>query len=556
MASKRGAEMKRRIKALTTAACLLMSLTSTTLYPQTPGSQAALRQCIASGRAMRICFSEEMGNGFEQMIGISLKQPIPTGFRMTGDYATTDGFRMIFEPETVTMVCRGVPSPRPYTVRLTDTDTVLTIQNDPKPVVFSLRADGKLAGSGPIRVTGQVAAGTRTEQTMGTTTQTTTTTRELTPLEARNNQNAVQNGQVYTVKEDATQLVYGPTGNQTVINFVNKTADCTMGLMNPTGASPLPLLKNDFDILTALGAGMGALMKGGNLKDATNEMLSPGAAAPAPGLRLYGNYGADTGFSLNFHRESVTIGCGEAERALEYSIQRAGSKTTLTIKDNPNPITLQVMPDGSVVGEGTVQVNGRVVTGATDDLNNPFTFAPRVARCNMGRLLAGVSAPRNPIPVANAAPAPAAAAAPNAGSTASPNTSTLKIIAAPSVASALAGKALMVLNDSLEEVLRKGGYDAELGSSRLSSWTRACERSPTDARCQQGVSTLANNIVAKTGFDASGVATFNNVPSSGVFWIVADTSNTNHRIWNVKVELKPGANSITLDERNIAPLPR
>jgi hypothetical protein len=96
---------------------------------------------------------------------------------------------------------------------LTDTDAQVTIQND-KPIILSLRPDGKLAGSGPIRVTGQVAAGTRTEQTMGTTTQTTTTTRELTPLEARNNQNAVQNGQVFTVNEDATQLVYGPTGTR------------------------------------------------------------------------------------------------------------------------------------------------------------------------------------------------------------------------------------------------------------------------------------------------------------------------------------------------------
>ena len=540
--------MKRRINALMITAFFLMSVNTTAVFPQTPGSTAALRQCIASGRSMRICYSEEMGNGFEQLIGISMKQPVPTGLRMTGDYASADGFRLIFEPESVTMICRGVPSPRPYTVRLTDTDAQVTIQND-KPIILSLRPDGKLAGSGPIRVTGQVAAGTRTEQTMGTTTQTTTTTRELTPLEARNNQNAVQNGQVFTVNEDATQLVYGPTGTRTVTNFVTKTADCTIGVLSPTGASPLPLLKNDFDILTALGTGMGALMKGANMKDAANEMLNPGAAAPAPGLRLSGQYGADTGFSLDFHRESVTLGCGEALRALEYSIQRTANKTTLTIKDTPNPIALQVMADGTIIGEGAVQVNGRVITGTTDDINNPFTFAPRVARCNLSRLLAGVSAPKNPTPVAGAAPAAPAPAA-------SPNTSSLKIIAAPSVANALAGKALMVLKDSLEEVLRKGGFDAELGSSRISTWVRACERGAGDAVCQRGISTLGTNVVARTGFDANGVATFNNVPSAGLFWVVADTSNTNHRIWNVKVELKPGANSITLDERNTAPLPR
>src|SRR4030095_1703734 len=127
---------------------------------------------------------------------------------------------------------------------------------------------------------------------------------------------------------------------------------------------------------------------------------------------------------------------------------------------------------------------------------NPFVFAPRVARCNMGRLVAGVVAPKNPAPVAGAAPAPAAGPAPDATPPASPNTSTLKIIAAPSVAGALAGKALMVLKDSLEEVLRKGGFDAELGSSRLSTWTRACERAATDAVCQRGAGHISTNYVS------------------------------------------------------------
>src|SRR5436309_5011874 len=133
-----------------------------------------------------------MGNGFEQLIGINLKQPVPTGLRMTGDYSAADTFRLIFEPEAVTIVCRGVPAPRQYTVQVTDTQAFVTIQNDPKAVVFSLRPDGKLAASGPLRVTGQVPSGSHTEQTTGTTTQKTTTTRELTPLEAQNYPNATR----------------------------------------------------------------------------------------------------------------------------------------------------------------------------------------------------------------------------------------------------------------------------------------------------------------------------------------------------------------------------
>jgi hypothetical protein len=61
-------------------------------------------------------------------------------------------------------------------------------------------------------------------------------------------------------------------------------------------------------------------------------------------------------------------------------------------------------------------------------------------------------------------------------------------------------------------------------------------------------------MVAKAGFDANGTAVFNNVPSSGTFYVVADTSYTHHLLWNIKVELKPDTNAITLDERNKTPI--
>ncbi|HEV2690420.1 MAG TPA: hypothetical protein VGV35_17810 [Bryobacteraceae bacterium] len=529
-----------------------------------PGSTAELRRCIASGRSMRICMSEGMGNGVEQLFGMNIKPPTPTGFRMTGDYSTADGFRLIFYPEEVTMGCRGVPSPRPYSVQVTETQARVTIQNESGPVILSLRADGKLAGSGPIRVTGQVPAGSHSEQTMGTTTQTKTTTRELTPLEAQGDanarQNATRNGQTYTANDQTAQTSYGPTGTRRVTDFVYKTANCTLGVLNPTGPSPLAQVRNDIDILTTLGAGLGTLMKGGNVQDATKEMLSPGTAV-APGLRMSGRYAGESGFSLDFHRESVTVGCGEAERALEYSIRRTANTTTLTIKDNPNPISLQVMPDGSIAGEGSVQVNGRVITGTTDDANNPFVFAPSVARCTVGRLVAGGAGAK--ISTAVIATAPAAATAPASPPTADAGSrspvaagASLRIASGPGVAELLAGKALMVLKESLEEVLAKAGISAQGGSSRISTWTHACERSPRDPICQQAISAFGNSAVARTAFDRTGTATFNNVPSQGTFYIVADTSYAHHSLWNVRVDLKPGANSITLDESNRAVIDR
>ena len=527
-----------------------------------PGSQAELRRCIASGRSMRNCFTDGLGNGFDQMVGMNLKQSVPSGVRMTGDYASADGFRLIFEPEQVTMVCRGVPAPRPYTVQITDTQATITIQHESKSVAFSLRPDGKLAGpSGPIRVTGQVPAGSHTEQTMGMTTQKTTTNREMTPLEASGDpnarQNTTRNGQMYVVQEDATELVYGPTGTRTVTDFTTKTADCTLGLLSPIGGSPLPHIpKNDFDVLTTIGAGLGALMKGGNVHDATKEMLFPESEkAIPPGLRMGGSYASETGFSLSFHPESVTVACGDSERALEYSVQRAGNKTMLMIRDSPTPISLQVMADGSITGEGAVQVNGRIITGTTDDANNPFVFEPHSARCTMGRLVAGAARVMPPSAGGSlSSPAAVPAAASAAGAVAGTSGASLKITAAAEVANLLAGKPLVVLKDSLENALASAGIVAQPGGSRISAWAHGCERAQRDPICLQGVNGIAPYVVASTGFDRSGVAPFNNVPNSGTFYVVAETVSTNHHIWNLRIELRPGANSLVLDERNAVPI--
>jgi len=529
-----------------------------------PGSTAEMNRCVASGRTLRHCFTEVMSAGASIFtLGINPNEPIPipTGLRMSGDYAGPSGFRLIFEPEAVTMVCHGVPSPKQYTVELTDTQALIKIQNDSKPVVFSLLPNGKLSGSGPIKITGQVQAGSHTEQTMGMTTQKTTRTRELTPLEANQYPDATQNGQTYTIREDSSQLVYGSTGTVTRPDLVTRTTDCILGLLSPIGGSPMPLLNqinsNPIAYLTTLFSGMGELMKGGSPQEAAKEMLSPKAEkAIAPGLRMHGRYGSPTGFSLSFHPESVTLGCGDSERALEYSVQRTSNNAVLVTKENGKPISFQLMPDGSIVGEGTVQVNGRVITGTTDDINNPFTFAPHVARCEVGRLVPGGSTPNMPIATnatSNQNSIPAANAAPPAAPS---GAISLTISAGPSVASLLAGKTLVVLKDNLEKALATGGISAQGRSSRVSAWAHACESSQSDPICQAGAKQLTNYYVSATKLDAKGSASFTSIPALGTFYLIVDTSRAHHLMWNVRVDLKPGHNSIQLDESNITPIDR
>jgi hypothetical protein len=164
-------------------------------------------------------------------------------------------------------------------------------------------------------------------------------------------------------------------------------------------------------------SGAGTLMKGGSKEDALKTMLNLDHPTP-PGLRMGGTYAGTSGFSLTFHPESVTLSCGGAHRALEYSIQRSGTQTSLQIQDKTNPISLLVKPDGSLFGQGTVQVNGRVIVGTTesDDPDKMFVYAPRVERCEVGRLVGGAAVSGGPMS------STAEATAPSSGITVIPGT--------------------------------------------------------------------------------------------------------------------------------------
>ena len=521
-----------------------------------PGSKAELRRCIASGRSQRNCFSEVLGNGFDQMTGISLKIPSTPGLRMTGDYASPGGFRVIFQPDKAAMSCRGVPSPQPYTVELSDTQALVKIHNGSKPVIFALRQDGKLEASGPVKITGQVPAGSTTEQTMGMTAQKTTTQRELTPLEAQNYPDAKQNGQVFTNSEDSTQMVYGPTGTRAVTQYVNKTVDCNLGLMTPTGPTPLPPdIENPFGLITTIFSGTSVLMQGGTTQQAANEMLNLGKA-PSPGLRMSGRYSGQQGFSVTFHPESATVACGDAERAHEYSIQKNANQILLKIHDDTNPITLQLKPDGSLFADATVQVNGRVITGTTEDPKNPFIFAPKIGRCAIGTLVAGGSANTN-APAATAMAAPAAKTnTAAAGATPSAANASLSISSGfptqPGAPNPLAGRAMILLKESFNNIVRNSGIQIPAGTSAFHALQAECQKGPNE--CKQLLSAVAAYSAGSVKVDADGKATFPPVAAGTYYVYGAVQYNKQALLFDLKIDLRPGANSVTLGERNATPV--
>jgi hypothetical protein len=240
-------------------------------------------------------------------------------------------------------------------------------------------------------------------------------------------------------------------------------------------------------LMMTIFSGAGTLMKGGSKEDALKTMLNLDNPTP-PGLRMGGTYAGTAGLSLTFHHESVTLSCGEAHRALEYSIRRTAMQTTLQIRDKTNPVSLQVKSDGSLFGQGTVQVNGRVILGTTEseDPGQMFVYAPRVERCEVGRLIGGASVTGGPISSTGGATTP------SSGITVIPSTGppTLVIKSGfpnqPPNPNPLAGLSVVILKESLESILTRAGLGKN-GSpgSALTAYVRACEsRAPL---CQQAI---------------------------------------------------------------------
>jgi hypothetical protein len=264
-------------------------------------------------------------------------------------------------------------------------------------------------------------------------------------------------------------------------------------------------------------------------------------AWPEPGLRMHGTFQSQSGLSLEFHEDSVIVGCGQALAAKSYAIRNSGAQPLVTIDNESSPITLTLDSDLSLSGSGSVRINGHAFVG--ERAGSDSMFAPASGTCTIGRLVSNstqvrATEPQTSTPSTNTAPRP------------STNT-TLMISSGPRVASLLAGKTLVVSGDSLENVLARAGVSPEPRRSRISTWLHACETSKGSAMCEQGSNEGRKYYVNAVKLDGNGSVLFRNVPDSGTLYVFVRTKD---QMWNLKVDLKPGANAIKLDESNMTPI--
>ncbi len=98
---------------------------------------------------------------------------------------------------------------------------------------------------------------------------------------------------------------------------------------------------------------------------------------------MLGTYASPGGLALEFSVASVVLDCGEAHVKQSYTVENAPTQFLITVKNGSSPFTMAVQPNRALVGSGSTEITGRVVTGSTKDA---LTYATRSAPCTIGTL--------------------------------------------------------------------------------------------------------------------------------------------------------------------------
>jgi hypothetical protein len=150
--------------------------------------------------------------------------------------------------------------------------------------------------------------------------------------------------------------------------------------------------------------------------------------------------------------------------------------------------------------------------------------------------------------VAKASPEAAAVGS----SDAPPGTAVLTIvpgfITQPGVPNPVGNHGFYLLKDNAEIAFAKGGFRAPQSTSVLNAMNSECEKKSSE--CKTTVASIIADSTAAVKTDADGKATTPPVAPGLYYLFGIGKYEGKPLVWNLKVQVKAGANSVTLDQRN------
>lgn len=461
----------------------------------------AMRRCVAAGRPSSVCLGNGLMDSLMPNVNGLLSSVAPgvvgkevTGPQVAGVFAGS-GWRLEFSEASVALSCADmIPDSHAYTIGFTGNRAILTIASTPKDIVLAFNGDA-FTGSAPVVVNGRVSLG-------------------------------VHRG---------TDIYSGQQADIYTYQQVSRT--CQKPTLAKTSSPGVVGTEEN-------------LLKG---------MLGDQSGPPTPaGLRMNGTYAAATGFSVGFYPESAILGCGpDAARAYPYTVIADGRQAIVKIDAPDHPLTMAIGSNNTLnPGSGPYLVEGRRIIGQND--NDDFTFAPLNATCSLAVLSPG-NVPSGAVPVtASATTAEAGSASASSANThlstpASPTgTAVLAVLngfpAQAGTQNPLAGHPYILLRESFTAAIGRAGVSVQPGTSAYKAFGNACGQRAPD--CQKMVAALNADAAASIRADANGKATFSGVPAGTYYLMISALYNKQPLFWGQQVNLKAGANSVTLTASN------
>ncbi len=481
-----------------------------------------MRRCVTAGRLPAAC----LGNGLmgSLMGGVNelLSSVAPgvvgkevTGPQMAGMFLGNGQWRLEFSENSVAVSCADMrPDSHAYTIAMVNGRAVLTIAATPKDIVLAVNGE-TLSGPGAVVVDGIVSLG-------------------------------VHAGYDYTTGKQAD-----------IYEYQHVRRNCVRPELTSKGAGP-GIVEGEKKILEGI--------------------FSDGETGPPtpPGLRMNGTYAAPSGFSVQFFPESVILGCGpDVARAYPYTVIADGRQVAVKVAAPNHPLSLAFGANNTLdPGSGAYLVEGRRLTG--QNANGDYTFAPMNATCNLAVLAPG-PVPGGMVPVSSGAPTATAGAPPAAGgpAAAAPAGAAVPPVAAklstpeaptgnavlmvisglaggPGAPNALAGHPYILLRDQFDKVVAKSGAAMAPGTSGVKTMVNACRNRAPD--CQKISDSVKNESASAVRADAAGKGVLPGVPPGTYYLMISGVFNNQPLFWGFAVNLKPGQNSVTLDQHNATPV--
>jgi hypothetical protein len=280
---------------------------------------------------------------------------------------------------------------------------------------------------------------------------------------------------------------------------------------------------------------------------------------------MFGEYAAPGGADIDFKDDVAIVACGMIAAQYPYAVDLGGKEPILRFASSGKPtIDLSFGPDRSLIGSGNLQVIGRAATG--EDRDGNIAYATRSASCPLGTFkpvsensddASAASVPTTSVTPASGGAVTAAtkSSGPAFSKPSAPTGNAVLSVgsgfaATAGAANPLAGRPYLLLRDNLATALSKAGAIVPAGVSAHKAVKDACANQTPD--CRKYLLAISADTATGLASDANGKVTLPGVPPGIYYLMVSNQKNTTY--WELKLQLKAGPNSATLDQHNAIPL--